>query len=214
MTATVAPSPGRREARRESRREAILDIARQSFLEHGYAATTMSGIAAQLGGSKGTLWSYFASKQVLFEAVLERATDEFRDELSLILQRTGDVRAALLRFSRQFLRKLTQPDAIALFRLVVAEAGRFPEVGEIFYERGPGRTRMLLARYMADAMADGSLRKGDPAVAALDLTGLCMSGCHLRLLVGASTGPERGDLDRDAERATDCFWRAWGHDGS
>jgi hypothetical protein len=50
--------PSRREARRLSRREAILEVAERSFLEQGYAATTMSAIAAELGGSKGTLWSY------------------------------------------------------------------------------------------------------------------------------------------------------------
>jgi AcrR family transcriptional regulator len=204
------PSPTRREARREGRREAILDVARQSFLVKGYAATTMSGIAAGLGGSKGTLWSYFSSKEVLFEAVLDRATEDFREGLTLILQRTDDVRSALHRFCRQFLGKLIEADAVALFRLVVAEAGRFPELGEIFYERAPGRTRQQLAQYMAEAMKRGLMRTGDAYSAALDLTGLCMSGCHLKMLVAASTHPSKADLDADAERAIACFWRAWG----
>jgi TetR/AcrR family transcriptional repressor of mexJK operon len=203
-------SPSRREARRESRRDAILDFARQTFLENGYAATTMSGIAAGLGGSKGTLWSYFSSKQLLFEAVLDRATEDLRNELSLILQRTDDVRSALHRFCRQFLGNLVQPDAVALFRLVVAESGRFPELGESFFERGPGRTRLLVAQYLADAMARGLMRKGDAHAAALDLTGLCMSGCHFKMLVSSTTSPVRNDLDADAERAIACFWRAWG----
>ena len=72
MHETSPLCPSRREARRQSRREAILDVAAQSFLEHGYAGTTMSAIAATLGGSKGTLWSYFASKEVLFAAVIDR----------------------------------------------------------------------------------------------------------------------------------------------
>lgn len=204
--------PTRREARRKSRRDTILDIAAQSFLENGYSATTMSGIAGLLGGSKGTLWSYFESKEKLFDAVLDRAIEEFRADLTLILRPSDDVRAALHRFCRQFLAKLIQPEAIALFRLVVAEAGRFPELGRIFYERGPGQTRKLLSQFFSDAMERGQLRMGDAQTAAMDFTGLCMAGCHLRMLVAANTAPARADLDADADRAVECFWRAWSPD--
>lgn len=200
----------RREARRASRRDAILDCARQSFLEHGYAATTMSGIAAGLGGSKGTLWNYYASKELLFEAVLDRATQDFRDTLTVILRHTDDARSALHQFCQQFLAKLTQPDAVALFRLVVAEAGRFPELGERFFELGPCRNRSVLAHYIEGAMERGLMRRGDALSAALDLTGLCMSGCHLKMLVSASTAPDKHELEADAARAIDTFWRAWG----
>jgi TetR/AcrR family transcriptional repressor of mexJK operon len=54
--------------RRDKRREAILDVARSVFSEEGYAATSMSSIAARLGGSKGTLYNYFKSKEELFGA--------------------------------------------------------------------------------------------------------------------------------------------------
>ena len=80
----------RREARRNDRREAILAVAYASFLEHGYAATTMSGIAAKIGGSKATLWSYFPSKEALFEAVLDQATAAYRLQLSSLLDPCGD----------------------------------------------------------------------------------------------------------------------------
>jgi TetR/AcrR family transcriptional regulator, mexJK operon transcriptional repressor len=63
--ASPIPSLSRREARPEVRREIILNVAMQSFLKHGYAGTTMSVIAETLGGSKGTLWSYYSSKEVL-----------------------------------------------------------------------------------------------------------------------------------------------------
>src|SRR3546814_1098206 len=71
----------RREERKTQRRASILEVARRSFFEKGYAATTMSGIAATLGGSKSTLWRYFSSKEELFAAVLDDATAEFKREL-------------------------------------------------------------------------------------------------------------------------------------
>ena len=53
---------------RDARRELILDVAQDVFLEEGFAAASMSTIAARLGGSKGTLYNYFRSKDELFAA--------------------------------------------------------------------------------------------------------------------------------------------------
>src|ERR1700746_2932734 len=55
---------------KDERREAIIEVARQVFFEEGYAAASMSTIAARLGGSKGTLYNYFKSKEELFEAYI------------------------------------------------------------------------------------------------------------------------------------------------
>ena len=69
----VAGAPqSKREGRRDERRDGILDVARECFLAEGYAATSMSTIAARLGGSKGTHYNYFKSKEELFEAMMQR----------------------------------------------------------------------------------------------------------------------------------------------
>jgi TetR/AcrR family transcriptional regulator, mexJK operon transcriptional repressor len=209
MESLTSPCPSRREARRQSRREAILDVAAQSFLEHGYAGTTMSAIAATLGGSKGTLWSYFASKDVLFAAVIERVTDAFRAQLSLILNPRDGVELALRRFCTEFLRKITSPEAIALHRLVVGETNRFPEIGRIFYERAPRQTQQLLAGFLAEAMESGQLRRDDPLVAARQLTALCMYGGHQQMLMGVVEGLSAEAIEAEVDRATGTFMRAY-----
>lgn len=209
MQSALAPPPSRRDVRRESRREAIVDTARQSFLKHGYAGTTMSGIAATLGGSKGTLWNHFASKDVLFAAVLDRVTQDFRQELSLILNPEDPIRTTLTRYCRQFLQKITSPEGVALYRLVIAEASRFPELGGIFYRRGPEMIGLQLSEFLARAMAQGQLRKSDAQVAARQLTGLCFSGCHMALLVGATPEATPQQLEQDVTGATDTFLRAY-----
>ena len=202
-------APSRREARRQSRREAILDVAAASFLEHGYAGTTMSAIAATLGGSKGTLWSYFASKEVLFAAVIDRVTQAFRAQLSLILNPRDGVEAALRRFCIEFLRKVTSPEAIALHRLVVGETNRFPEIGHIFYERAPRQTQLLLAEFLAEAMARASLRPADPLIAARQLIALCMAGGHQLLLMGMTDTLAADALEAEVDNAMNTFIRAY-----
>jgi AcrR family transcriptional regulator len=198
----------RREARRQSRREAILDVAAQSFLEHGYAGTTMSAIAATLGGSKGTLWSYFASKEVLFAAVIDRVTQAFRAQLSLILNPRDGVEAALRRFCTEFLRKVTSPEAIALHRLVVGETNRFPEIGRIFYERAPRLTQELLAGFLADAMKHGTLCLTDPLISARQLIALCMAGGHQQMLMGIIDAIPPAAIEIEVDRAMKTFMRA------
>lgn len=209
MSLTQRLSLPRREARRLDRRDAILAVAADSFLQHGYAGTTMSAIAATLGGSKGTLWSYFPSKEALFAAVLDQATSVFRAGLSQILDPCGDLDATLTRFCTSLLQKTTSPDAAALHRLVIAEAGRFPEMGEIFYDRAPRLTQALLADYLAGAMDRGLMRREDPLKAARALISLCHSGCHQLLLVGLLDKVTAELIEQDVALAVPLFLRAY-----
>ena len=206
---SLCENPSRREARRQTRREAILDVAQRSFMEHGYAATTMSAIAADLGGSKGTLWSYFPAKDVLFAAVLDRATEIFQHQLTLILNPQDDLEPTLLRFARGFLQRVTSPEALALYRLVMAEANRFPETGRIFHERATGRTQAALANYLALVAARGLLCVDDPQLAAQQLVALCMSGCHRMLMIRLIDIATPDQLEADALAAVAMFRRAY-----
>jgi len=199
---------GRREARKEDRRAAIVSVARASFLDHGYAGTSMSAIAATLGGSKGTLWSYFPSKEALFIAVLESATAEYRERLKVLLDPGDDLRTTVERFCLGFLEKVTSPEALALHRLIQAESARFPELGLIFFERAPMMTHKLLAAYLAEHMASGGLRKDDPALAARALVSLCLGGHHQRMMWHVEER-DAAKIEADARFAADIFLRAY-----
>jgi TetR/AcrR family transcriptional regulator, mexJK operon transcriptional repressor len=203
------PPLGKREQRKAERREAILGIAQQSFLEQGYDRTTMSAIAEAMGGSKGTLWSYFESKEELFAAVIDRAAAQFRIELVKALDPQGQVEVSLHRFAETFIRKITRADAIALHRIVVGESPRFPELGAIFYARAPGVMRELLADYIALRMEAGALRKEDPMKAAGMLLSLCDGGHHKRVLWGVETYDE-AIATQEAAVAVELFLRVFG----
>lgn len=210
MTPDCPPLPlSRREARRRDRRDAILTVAARSFLKKGYAATTMSGIAATLGGSKGTLWSYFPSKEELFAATLDHATATYRQGLARILDPTGDLHTTLRHFAINLLEKVTSPEAIALHRLVMSEAGRFPEMGAIFFEHAPRHTRLAIAAFLSGAMQRGLLRDADPELAARTLMILIMSGCHQQLMLGLISSASPGQIETDASFALDSFLRIY-----
>ncbi|MBC2667433.1 TetR/AcrR family transcriptional regulator [Novosphingobium flavum] len=200
---------GRREARKEERRDAILDVAAQSFLEHGYAGTTMSGIAGTLGGSKGTLWSYFPSKELLFAAVLDRATRAFREEIEVTLNESEDIAPALRTICESLIGKMSSPHGVGLHRLVMGEAKRFPEMGRIFYESAPERTLKILAAHFEKAMASGILAPADPFHAAQYLTSLCTARSHMRLLTGVLDGLSPDEVREQAHRAVELFLRAF-----
>ncbi|MBK5265719.1 MAG: TetR/AcrR family transcriptional regulator [Alphaproteobacteria bacterium] len=192
------------------RRAAILEVARRSFFENGYAATSMSEIAAKLGGSKGTLWSYFPSKADLFAAMIDDATIEFRQQLNELLQRHEDVRSTLMRLCLHFVGRLTDSTAICLYRLIHGEGGRFPEIGPIFHERGPRNVRNMVAAYLDQCIAEGTIRKVDTMVAANNLTALCMAGAYQKMLLNMIDSATEEDIQTDAENAVDIFMRAYG----
>jgi TetR/AcrR family transcriptional repressor of mexJK operon len=207
--ASTPPPTSRREARRLDRRDAILTVAKAYFLEHGYAGTTMSGIAAALGGSKGTLWNHFPSKEDLFSAVLDRVATAYRAQLSQILDPCGVLEPTLLRACRSLLDKVCSTEAIALHRLIYAESGRFPELSRIFFELAPRHTRALLADYIGGAMDRGQLRRDDPADAARILMALTMAGSHQQLMIGQIMEPSSAQMQADVELAVDLFLRGY-----
>jgi len=213
MTATIARPRSRRETSKQTRRDAIVQVAAQYFIDHGYAGTTMSGIACALGGSKGTLWSYFPSKEELFVAVMDRLTKDFRDQISLILNPEHDLETALRRFCREFVAKVTSPEGIALYRLVASEANRFPEIGRIFHDRGPAVTQRELAGFLGKVMDSGLLRPHhEPIEAARQLIGLCLLGSRPNLLIGLYDLVTPEQINADVDRAMDIFMRAYAVD--
>ena len=192
-----------------ARRKAFVDAAREAFFTNGYAGTTMSSIASKVGGSKTTLWSYFPSKEDLFEAVVDSIVEEYGDALAVDLPLDEPVPEVLRRFGNLLMTKLTATPILSLFRLVVGEAERFPHLAKTFYDRGPRRGKARAAIWVGEKMARGELRMGNPLRAVQHFTGLCQSGLYQFAVLGL---PEGRDLDRlaaEIDDAVDIFYRAW-----
>jgi len=140
---------GKRELNKARKRAAIVDVATRSFFERGYAATTMSSIADELGGSKATLWAHFGSKEELFAAVVDNKVDSFSQDVNEVLAGQTFSFPALRRACLRFIDCLLRENSVQLFRLVMSEGERFPEINEMFYERGPSRFRGCVTEFYA-----------------------------------------------------------------
>lgn len=146
-------APGKRERNRLERRAAIVEVARRLFLEQGYAATTMSAVAEALGGSKATLWAHFASKEALFADVADAMVAGFAQRLEELLSGQPFSAEGLRAFCQRFVEKMHEPESTAIFRMIMAEGGRFPELGEMFFARGPEMVISRLTQYFEVAYA-------------------------------------------------------------
>ena len=148
-----AREPGKREQNRRNRRVSIVDVATRYFLDHGYAATSMSAIADEIGGSKATLWSHFSSKEELFAAVVDRQVALLEQAISADVGAQCYSLDGLRHYCRTFLRALLTPETLALYRIILGDGARFAELNTIFFVRGPAKAMDQLTRFFATAIA-------------------------------------------------------------
>ncbi|HZU50794.1 MAG TPA: TetR/AcrR family transcriptional regulator [Sphingomicrobium sp.] len=191
------------------RRTEILDVAREVFLEQGYAAASMSTIASRVGGSKGTLYNYFDSKEQLFRAHIERECALSAENIFGSADESQDIASQLLDLGIRYLATLTSERVIANARAVVAEAGRNKEVGEIFYDAGPRAGGERLAQLFEQAGASNKLKIDDPQIAAHHFMALCQAGVYRRRLFNVGGKPSAKNIRTDIEAAVRTFMRAF-----
>lgn len=199
-------------AGKDERRAAILKIAREVFLSDGYAAASMSQIAAKVGGSKATLYNYFPSKKDLFFAVSEAESIRLMDLLFRFNDINGDVFEGVRLFCRRLIDVVLQDDMVALYRLIVAESARFPELGQAVYETGYGPGMNRMAGLLQMAMDHGLLRKADPRKGAELLLDLCQGSLHDYRLWGVRDSVTLEEITTAADRAAAIFLTVYGND--
>ena len=116
-----------------------------------------------------------------------------------------------LDLARRQIAAVMQPRLLQLRRLVIGEAGRFPELGRTFYERGPGRTIAVLATAFERLAARGELKLDDPLLAAAHFNWLIMSApLNLAMFLGRDEAPAPAELDRHADTGVRAFLAAYG----
>lgn len=109
----------------------------------------------------------------------------YRTEIESELTPAGDFEPTLQSFCQRFMQTTSSPEALATWRLVVAESGRFPEVGQIFYDRAVQHIEGALHKFLEHHIAVGSLRSGDPQNMVDMLASLC-TGRQTSILRGIS----------------------------
>lgn len=195
--------------RTSAKREAIIEAAAKLFRDFGYERASMNELAAQVGGSKATLYGYFCSKEDLFAAVVRTyATKHLAEataELKKCARNSETLETTLLRFAERVLVVLSNDtDALAVYRMVVAEAGR-SDVGDVFQQSGPKECLSALAEIMRTGMNNQQLRKADPLVFASQFLALAVAETNHRVLQHSPVPLTSASIKGLAKRAVETF---------
>jgi TetR/AcrR family transcriptional regulator, mexJK operon transcriptional repressor len=198
-----------RRARRLGSRDAIREAAAAHFLEQGYQGTTMDEIAAAAHISKQTIYTHFADKETLFaDLVLGNVdrVDGFVSGLVGAVHDAADVHEGLRTIARQYLRIVARPDVLRLRRLIIGEAGRFPELARRYYQQVPERVYTAFAALMKELADDGRLQLTDPVLAANHFAWLIIGTSMDRAMF---QGPDEALTDAQVDGLTDAAIRVF-----
>lgn len=193
----------------EARRERILEIAWQAFLELGYSGSSMSLIAERVGGSKATLYNYFSSKEELFREVIEQRGGSLYSQLAALPFDVTDLAGGLTSFGVRLLKVVLSNDYITVHRLVISECGRFPNLGEADIEVRRRAVLEPLRQLIESQMANGRMRAGDPLDASEAFWNLCSGTVHRLAMMSANVMIDEARMRAIAERATAIFLAAY-----
>lgn len=196
-------------ARTEEKRQEIIRIASELFEELGYERTSMSTIAARLGGSKATLYGYFRSKEEVLRAVLDHDVNEEADRLIHELLSETDLRSGLVRLGITYLTRHVSPSRISNIR-TVANHPVAPE----FYEQVLRPAWQRLAERFAVMMKEGRLKFADPWITAMHWKGLNEWDMLEKQLLGAGTGADQTEIVTAATAAADAFLKVYARDAA
>ena len=193
----------------DSKRQAILDIAYGLFRAHGFEKTSMAEISARVGGSKATLYSYFASKEEIFVECVMSVLQNYMSETLKYLDTAGtDPARALVKFGASVLRFICSPEQVEVRRMVIAEAVR-SGTGKLFFDK-VAALRAQVSAFLSECMSAGTLRNDDPELAADHLGALLEAEVLEPLLLHVrDDSPQEEEIERAAERAIAIFLRAY-----
>jgi TetR/AcrR family transcriptional regulator, mexJK operon transcriptional repressor len=177
-----------RRLRMAETRAAILRAARPIMLRDGLGGTTLDRVAAEGGIAKMTLYRHFPSKEALFEGLVAATCESMREGLENapaadtdkpIAMRLGDELSA-------FTSALIEPDGLALYRLIVADGWRFPELARVFDRSG----MRVIRRRIAELLETGGAPADQSTQVAGEIVALALGDAYQRVLLGIA---EEGD---------------------
>ena len=199
----VAPPARRGRPRDPERLRRIIEAARSHFNARGFERASVDAIAADAGVSKMTIYSHFASKEGLFEAVVSDRTDRVVAGLAggEALDPTQP-HTALLAVGEQFLALAREEDTLGHFRSLYGAAGAQREACQAFYRQGPDRLIGDLAAYLRRTNAEGTLNIRHARQAADLFLSMFLGDGHIRglMMLDMPDARENRALLREAVR--------------
>ena len=181
------------ERRKDARPQELLAAALDLFVERGFASTRLEDVARRAGVSKGTLYLYFTNKEELFKAVVRENIVPALGEAEDIISTFDGHSAELLRcVIMGWWERLGATKASGIIKLVMAEAGNFPDLALFYQEEVIARSTRMISSMFERAVTRGEFRAVDVAV----MTQVLIAPMLMLITWKHSVGPcNQGQLD-------------------
>ena len=211
-------APGGAEVGRSARkRRAIMDAATALFLRDGYRNTSMDQVAADAAVSKQTVYKQFTDKEQLFRGIVLGVTgnsEAIITDMTSVLRGIDvtsheELRAVLTDLARRYIDGVLQPHVLALRRLIIAEAERFPDLARTYFEQAPARAIEIVADALQAYIERGLLAADDPRLAAAHFAYLVLAIPQDRAQFYPHERHTPAERDRLASEAVRIFLAAY-----
>ncbi|HJZ45741.1 MAG TPA: TetR/AcrR family transcriptional regulator [Roseiflexaceae bacterium] len=176
------------------RRHQIIEAALKVFSTKGFHKATNKDIAQAAGGiSPGLIYWYFKDKEDLLLSIMRERAAIFQlvdhpEQLMELPPREG-----LALIGRTYLSVFQVPGNVAIMRILVGEAIRFPQIAEMFYKQAARRFLGLLSQYLQCQVDLGRLRQHDTMIAARSFLGMFVVNVVARELLRDPTAIAASD---------------------
>jgi AcrR family transcriptional regulator len=190
----------------ERKHVAITAAARELFLQHGYANTTMEMVAKHAGVSIMTLYRHFSSKDILFEAVIQHLCTQHAEKNIRETLWEGSPSEVLHKLGRARLTFALNPEEVALYRVIIGALEQFPEVGRMYYHLTQKSER--LSGYLQELAQQGILHVPDPARSAEAFVALLQGQIVEQVRLGAGSAPTDEEIEQHIDRCVALFLQA------
>jgi AcrR family transcriptional regulator len=184
------------ERRKDARPQELLAAALDLFVERGFASTRLEDVAKRAGVSKGTLYLYFENKEDLFKAVVRNSIVPAIGEAEMSIAGFEGHSAELLRkLIHSWWQRIGATKASGIVKLVMAEAGNFPELGQFYQDEVVARGTSVFRRVLERAIERGEFRPVDVS----QMTQVLVAPMLMLITWKHSVAPcERSELDPSA----------------
>ncbi len=171
MNSKQAKAKTRGRPRSQEKHRQIMASAVELFTRDGFEGTSVEDIAAAAGVSKQTVYSHFGCKEALFgQSVSTKCKTSGIDPESIDSSLPPE--QMLPEIAKRFLQLINSVEATRVQAVCMGSAETHPELGRIYFERGPAQTVRVVGEYLAAQDRAGTLRIKKPEQAAWQF--LCM----------------------------------------
>jgi AcrR family transcriptional regulator len=184
------------ERRKDARPQELLAAAIDLFVERGFASTRLEDVARRAGVSKGTLYLYFENKEELFKAVVRTSIVPVVAEAESSIAGFDGHSADLLRkVLMDWWERIGANKVSGIGKLVMAEAGNFPELAKFYQEEVISRGTRMFSSMLERGVKRGEFRD----INITQMTQVLIAPMLMLVTWKHSVGPcERGDLEPQA----------------